>query len=180
MRAVICAVIAAASLLSACATMDMGASNTPAAAELASPTPIEGTTGAYMSPFTTDGVTAGWITKSLQVSASGQVGAVAGQLAGQELLKTLPFGLGGMLGESAGKSMARKVALDAIGGEAFLKSSSDMSFNSLNDMAVYMYVNHSTHPEYAKILKATIAIYPDLEAAYPVALASAQKKKSVS
>jgi len=156
--------------------MDMGVPAMPAAATLASPTAIEGTTGAYMSPFTTDGVTAGWITKSLQVSAGGQVGSVAGQLAGQELLKSLPFGLGGMLGESAGKSMARKIALDAIGGEAFLKSSSDLSFNSLQDLAVYMYVNHSEHPEYAKILRSTIAIYPDLEAAYPTALAAAPKK----
>jgi hypothetical protein len=33
-------------------------------------------------------------------------------------------------------------------------------------MAKYMYAFHSSHEEYAKIVKATIAIYPDFARAY--------------
>jgi hypothetical protein len=150
----------------------------PLAANLIAPQPIEGTTGQYMSPFTSDGVTSGWVTQSMTVSASGQAGAVIGQLAGQKLLENLPFG--GMLGEAAGKHLAREAALRAIGGEEYLKSSSDLSFNDLSAMAVYMYANHSGHAEYDKILRATYAIYPDLEGVYTQAILNAPMRPAVA
>ncbi|WP_395652289.1 hypothetical protein [Brevundimonas sp.] len=156
--------VALALVLSSCATMPM-APAMPVASTMISPTPIEGTSGLYMSPFTSDGVTAGWITESMKVSVSGQAGAFIGQQAGQQLMSNIPL-FGGMLGEAAGKQMGRQIALRAIGGEEFLKSSSDLSFNSLNDMAVFMYANYSTHPEYDKIVQATYAIYPDLQPVY--------------
>jgi hypothetical protein len=169
------AAVLALSALTACATVGMGVAQPPEAASLVSPTPIQGTTGKYLSPFTSDGVTAGWVTKSMQVSAGGSIGQFAGQQAGQRLMQNVPF-VGGMLGENAGKALGRKIALDAIGGEAFMKSSTDLSFNSPNDLAVYMYANHSTHPEYAKILAATKAIYPELETTYEAAIAAAPRK----
>jgi hypothetical protein len=147
----------------------------PAPATLAAPKPIEGNTGKYMSPFTSDGVTAEWITKSLKVKASGQIGAMAGQYAGQKAMENVPF-VGGMLGKAAGQKIGREVALKAIGGEEFLKSSSDLSFDSMQDMAVYLYVNYSTHPEYQKILEATWAIYPEFKDAYLPAVLNAPKK----
>lgn len=137
----------------------------PDPATLTAPTPIEGTTGKYMSPFTSDGVTAAWVTKSMQVKATGQVGALAGQYAGQKAMEQVPF-VGGFLGKKVGQSAGRAVALQAIGGEAFLRSSTDLSFNSLQDMATFMYVNHSTHAEYKQILEATYAIYPDFKPVY--------------
>lgn len=137
----------------------------PALANTTAPTPIEGNAGKYMSPFTSDGVTAAWVTKSMQVKASGQLGAMAGQYAGQKAMENVPF-VGGMLGKRAGQAMGRAVALKAIGGEEFLRSSSDLSFNSLQDMATFMYVNYSTHAEYKQILEATYAIYPEFKDVY--------------
>lgn len=160
----------------------------PAPAALVSPTPIEGTTGKYMSPFTSDGVTAGWVTKSMQVQAAGAVGAMAGNYAGQkaaekaaqQMATAIPIPGMGFLAQKAGKSMGaaagRGLALQAIGGEEFLKSSTDLSFNSLQDMAVYMYVNHSTHADYPKVAAAVAAIYPEFQTIYLPAVQSASLK----
>lgn len=137
----------------------------PDPSTLTAPTPIEGNAGKYMSPFTSDGVTAAWVTKSMQVKASGQLGAMAGQYAGQKAMENVPF-VGGMLGKRAGQAMGRSIALKAIGGEEFLRSSSDLSFNTTEDMATYMYVNYSTHAEYKQILEATYAIYPEFKDVY--------------
>lgn len=132
--------------------------------QAAAPKPIEGSSGKYMSPFTSDGVTAEWVTKAMKVEASGKIGQAAGTLAAEHLLSNIPFA--GMFAGDASKKLARAMALKGIGGEEFLKSSSDLSFNSLDDMAGYMYAFHSSHEEYAKIVKATIAIYPDFARAY--------------
>ncbi len=156
--------------------------------QLASPKPIEGTTGKYMSPFTSDGVTAGWVTKAMAVKAAGAVGSMAGTAAGNyaankaanQMASMVPIpGMGFLAqraGKAAGEAAGRGMALQSIGGEEFLKSSTDLSFNSVQDMAIYMYVNHSTHPDYAKIVDATASIYPEFKTAYGPALQTASLK----
>lgn len=147
----------------------------PAPSELVSPTPIEGTTGKYMSPFTSDGVTAEWVTKSMKVKASSAIGGMAGQYAGQKAAERVPF-VGGMLGKSLGQKAGRSMALQSIGGAEFLTLTSDLSFDSVQQMAVFMYVNYSTRADYQQILDATYAIYPELQPAYTPALQSATRK----
>lgn len=180
----------------AAAASAMTAANTPITAvtasgtpeQLASPKPIEGTTGKYMSPFTSDGVTAGWVTKAMAVKASGAVGSMVGSAAGNyaanqaanQMASMVPIPGMSFLAQRAGKSMGeaagRGMALQSIGGEAFLKSSTDLSFNTVQEMAVYMYVNHSTHPDYAKIVDATATIYPEFKTGYGPALQTAALK----
>lgn len=145
----------------------------PAAAAVEAPAPIAGNAGKYMCPFTSDGVTAEWVTKAMKVQAGGQMGAMAGQIAGQELMKQIPF-FGGMLGSAAGNAVGRSIALKGIGGEAFLKSSSDLSFNSPDELLVYVYAKYSTVKDYDKILAATYSIYPDLRDRYYPAVAHAK------
>ena len=132
----------------------------------AAPKPLEGNAGAFMSPFTSDGVTAEWVTKAMKVQASGDIGGAVGQVAADQLLSNIPFA--GLFAGKATKALARSAAMKSIGGEAFLKSSSDLSFNKLDDMAKYMYAFHSSHPEYPRIVKATAAIYPDFATVYSV------------
>lgn len=153
----------------------LGAPKLPAADTLVAPSPIEGNSGKYMSPFTSDGVTAEWVTKAMKVGAGGAIGSAAGQLAGQQALSQVPF-FGGMLGKSLGNSAGRAIALKSIGGEAFLKSSSDLSFDNGDAMLVFVYAKYSTHAEYNKILDATYSIYPELKDRYQSALQHAQKK----
>jgi hypothetical protein len=169
------AAVAASLVIAGCATApsveNVAKISDPVAKEAAyaklqasAPKPIEGSTGKYMSPFTSDGVTAEWVTKSMKVEASGKIGQAAGTIAAEHLLSSVPFA--GMFAGDATKKLARAMALKGIGGEEFLKTSSDLSFDSLDDMAAYMYAFHSSHEEYAKIVKATIAIYPDFAKAY--------------
>ena len=128
--------------------------------------PIQGNTGKYMSPFTSDGTTAGWITKSMQVKAAGQIGSMAGQYAGQKAMEQVPL-IGGFLGKKAGEKLGREVALKSIGGEEFLRSTSDLSFETPQDLADYVKANFSDRQDLPKILQATYSIYPDVEAAWP-------------
>ncbi len=149
-----------------------GPAQIAAPSALTAPTPIEGSAGQYASPYTSDGVTAGWVTKSMQIKAGGQVGTVAGNYLGQKAAEKIPF-VGGFMGKKVGAMAGRSLALQSIGGEAFIRSSTDLSFNSLSDMAVFMYVNYSTTPDYPKVLEATYAVYPEFQAAYASALQSA-------
>lgn len=175
MKKVLSSALGAGLLLAGCASgpavQNVATISDPAAREAAysqlqatAPRPIEGNSGRYMSPFTSDGVTAAWVTKSMEVKSSGQLGQVAGQIAGDQLLSNIPFA--GLFAGEATKSLARSAALKSIGGEEFLKSSSDLSFNELTDMAAYMYAFHSSHAEYARIVDATGAIYPDFQKVY--------------
>jgi hypothetical protein len=147
----------------------------PDPASIAAPAPLDGSGGKYMCPYTSDRVTAAWVTKSMQVKASGQIGSMAGNYAGQKLMGQVPL-MGGFMGKSVGSAVGRAAALNAIGGEEFLKTSSDLSFNSLEEMSVYIYANYSANPDYPKILAATYAIYPEMEAVYVPAVQRASTK----
>ncbi|MES2725070.1 MAG: hypothetical protein V4656_18105, partial [Pseudomonadota bacterium] len=129
---------------------------------------VDGTTGLYMSPFTSDGVTSAWITKSMQVKAAGQIGSMAGNYLGQKAMEQVPF-VGGFLGKKAGAAVGRQVALSAIGGEAFLRSSTDLSFNSAEALVGWTLANHGSREDIAQVMQAVIAIYPDVQAPYQVA-----------
>jgi hypothetical protein len=130
--------------------------------------PIQGNAGKYMSPFTTDGTTAGWITKSMQVKGASQIGSLAGQYAGQKAMEQVPF-VGGFLGKKVGEKVGREVALQAIGGEEFLRASSDLSFASPQDMVDFIKANYAEREDITKILQATWAIYPEVQTAWPLA-----------
>lgn len=171
------ATLSLALMMSACASTggmtDVARIQDPTARETAiaqlqaaAPKPLEGNGGLFMSPFTSDGVTAEWVTKAMKVQASGDIGGAVGQVAADQLLSNIPFA--GLFAGKATKALARSAAMKSIGGEAFLKSSSDLSFNTLDDMAKYMYAFHSGHPEYARIVKATAAIYPEFATVYAV------------
>lgn len=160
----------------------------PPAAALVAPTPIAGNTGKYMSPFTAAGEPAAWVAKA-QGSAAGAVGAMAGNYVGDKVAEQatakvasmVPVpGLGmlaGRMARSASAAAAKNVTQTAVGGgEAFIKSSSDQSFNTVQDLAIYLYVNHSARADYAAALQATTAVYPEFQASYLPAVQSASLK----
>jgi hypothetical protein len=63
------------------------------------------------------------------------------------------------------------------GGEEFIRNNSDISFNSVQDLAVYMYAKNSSHKDYAEALKLTQEIYPELKTAYFAAISNASRKQ---
>jgi hypothetical protein len=160
--------VAAAVLITACAS---GPQLAPPAA-LKAPEPIVGNTGKFMSPFTEDGTVAPWVEKGRNASAGANVGGFIGAQAGAKLTENIPF-VGGLLGQKIGESAGRSIALKMVGGEEYIKSTSDLSFDTVNDMAVYMYVKNSSHKDYAAVLDLTQKIYPELRQAYMPAIYAA-------
>lgn len=146
-----------------------GASTTPTAARSAGITPIEGNTGRYLSPITSDGVAAAWVDKAINASLGSSLGGMAGAYAGQKALEQVPF-IGGFLGQKAGAAAGRGIAIKSVGGEAYLRETSDLSFNDINDMATWLVQTHASHARFADIMKAAGQIYPELTPAYLAAL----------
>lgn len=126
---------------------------------------IENNSGLYMSPYTSDGVAAAWVEKSINAQMGSSLGGAAGAYAGQKALEQVPF-VGGFLGQKLGAEAGRKIAIASIGGEAFLKSSSDISFNDINEMAGWLAANYATHPKFQEVFKAATKVYPELQQAY--------------
>jgi outer membrane lipoprotein SlyB len=163
--------------LGACATMNpyaAPAAPTFASAEtLTAPEPIDGNSGKYMSPYTTDEVVAEWVDKAVNAkqgaAMGGAVGSAAAQYAGSQLSSQLGgYGslFGSLIGKSVGEKMGRDAAIKAAGGTEFIRDTSDLSFGSIQDLALYMYVEHSHRENYADVLAATEEIYPELKTVY--------------
>jgi hypothetical protein len=157
-------------LVSACATEPP-----PRPDQVAVPVPILNNSGTYMSPYTQDGVLAPWVDKAIKVKMASQGGAMVGSYVAQQALSQIPF-VGGFLGDKAGGAAGRAIALQAIGGDEYLKSTSDISFNNMDDLAVYMFAKNSTHPAYSDALSSTMEIYPDLKEGYARAIDKAVRQ----
>tara|TARA_R110002051_G_scaffold273597_1_gene334226 strand:+ start:2651 stop:3184 length:534 start_codon:yes stop_codon:yes gene_type:complete len=147
------------------------ASLTPSATLMA-PEPIEGNSGQYMSPYTSDEVVAEWVDKAINAKMGASLGGTAGRYAGEKMMENVPF-VGGFLGKSVGESIGRGIAMDAVGGEEFIRQTSDLSFNSVDDLALYLFVEHSQRENFQQVLAATQEIYPELKTAYEPTVRSA-------
>jgi hypothetical protein len=131
--------------------------------------------GKYMCPYTQDDVLAEWVDKAIQAKLGATLGKTVGAYAGQKALEQVPL-LGGFLGSMAGEAAGRAIAIQAAGGWDFIKSTSDLSFNSVDNMAVYLYVMHSSHEHYQQALNATCEIYPELSNRYSYAIRKAPRR----
>jgi hypothetical protein len=128
-----------------------------------------------MAPYTSDGVVADWVDKAVKAKMGSAVGGALGAYAGQKALEQVPF-IGGFLGEKAGNAIGREVAISASGGWDNIKKTSDLSFNSVDELAVWMYAKYATNEHYADVLSATEAIYPELTERYVPAIMGAGSK----
>ncbi|RBW49230.1 hypothetical protein DS878_14030 [Marinobacter sp. F3R11] len=146
-----------------------------AAAEARRSLVIRNNSGQFMSPYTSDRVTAEWVNKALNANigatAGSAAGAVAGAYAANKALESVPFGslLGGMVGSSVGKRVGRSTAIESIGGWDYLRSTSDMSFRTLADMAQYLKAEYGSAPNFGDVVKATSQVYPEFSAAFAAA-----------
>lgn len=147
----------------------------PPPGELVAPAPIMGNSGKYMSPYTSDGVLAPWVDKAINAKLGATIGKTVGTYAGQQALGMIPF-VGGVLGSYAGEAAGRAIAIEASGGWDYIKSTSDLSFNSADDMAVFLYVQHSSHEHYKNALSATCEIYREVCKRYSSAIQSAKHR----
>lgn len=131
--------------------------------------------GEYMSPYTSDGVLAEWVNigtnASMGSTVGSGVGAAAGSMVANQVLDSVPFAglIGGMIGSQMGKDAGREAAISASGGWETIRDSSDMSFDSLRDMAVYLTQKYGREPTYGDAMQVTLQVYPELEGALATA-----------
>jgi hypothetical protein len=142
--------------------------------QLTAPQPILGNTGKFMCPYTSDEVLAEWVDNAMKARAAGKIGGAVGAYAGAKALEQVPL-VGGIFGKMVGNKIGKEIAIKCAGGRGFICDSSDLSFNSQDDLAVYLYVKYSDNEHYQDALKATFGIYPDFEERYSVALYRASK-----
>ena len=136
---------------------------------------LSGNGGAYLSPYTSDGVAAEWVDKAINArmgAATGSaLGTAAGAYAGRKLMEKVPGGsllgsfFGGSAGSKIGKNTGRDAAIQASGGWDYIRETSDLSFRSLNDMARWMTTVHGQKSNFQEVLNATLQVYPELQPA---------------
>jgi len=161
--------------------------NVPARSEVAAPQATAGNSGKFFSPYTRSGAVAAWVTPAQAEAApggtgteiAGSVGGYVGKEVGNKLLNFVPFGLGSAVGSQLGDSMARSATSGSAGGPAALnpesvRAQSDLSFNSAEELAVYLYAQHSARPDYGQVLERTFTLYPELRNLYPHAIYRAE------
>lgn len=142
--------------------------------ELTAPTPRPNAKGKYLLPYTESGALTDWAAKSLTVQMGAMVGEKVGEKAGGALASKVPFGgLASGFMKKKGKEMG---AMAALGGEDFVRKTSSMSFDNLDDYAVYLQVKHGQEGGFKQALAAAMAIYPQLESSYDGAINNAYKQ----
>jgi hypothetical protein len=133
--------------------------------EPVAPAPLTDKSGKFFLPYDSNGQLVEWANKALAANVGAAVGSKAGEKAGAMAASKIPLA-GGLLAMGAKKKGKELGAMAAVGGAKFVKESSSLSFNSLEDMALYMHLNFSANTDYVKGLAAAIAIYPDLYKTY--------------
>jgi hypothetical protein len=129
------------------------------------PAALTDKSGKFFLPYDENGRLVAWADKALAANVGAAVGSKAGEKAGAMAASKIPLA-GGLLAMGAKKKGKELGALAAVGGAGFVKESSSLSFNSLEEMALYMHMNFSANTDYIKGLAAAIAIYPDLYKTY--------------
>lgn len=154
--------------------------------KISAPRPIAGNRGSYKSPFTSAGGIAPWAQEGRAEMDNGSdlaasAGGVVGQQIANKALDFVPFGLGSVIGrsagESAGRAATRKAIEPALPTMEVVQASSDLSFNTLDELAVYMYAKNSSHPQYARVLALTQRVYPELQQTYTDAIERASHSR---
>ena len=133
------------------------------------PAPLMNNEGKYLCPYTQDGILTEWVDKAINV----KIGATLGKHIGSFLMnsdKQEGSMFGGFFGGRAGESKGRELAIKASGGWEYIKDVSDMSFDNIDDMAVYLFAKHSGHEHYKDGLDATMTLYPELKETYTKAI----------
>ena len=146
----------------------------PGPGEVRVPNAIPDASGEYLSPYTSDGTVAPWVAKGRAAKLGSAVGSMAGAKAGEAALSAVPI-IGGWLGGKAGDRIGREVALAWVGGEDYMRETSDLSFHDVDDLIVYTYALHSTHEDFDEVVGLVKEIYPEVEKRWNKAIKRAEK-----
>lgn len=137
--------------------------------------------GLFMSPFRQEGTIALWIDQCKNLEIGSEAGKVTGagvgaaaseyatskavEYATEKAVGNIPLVgglLGGFLGKKVGESVGEKAARKTTVDIDFLKNTSNVSYDNIEDMAYSLTANYSTHTEYKEVIKYATYQYPQL------------------
>ncbi|MGF2686800.1 ankyrin repeat domain-containing protein [Marinobacter sp. DUT-3] len=135
--------------------------------ELASKNIIPDNSGKFLSPYTSDGVTAEWVNQAINAGIGAQIGSTTGAATAGSIARELGESFAvvavvSMAGSAIGEAIGRSAAIETSGGWEHIRATSDMSFNSLADMARYLRLKHGNDENFDEVFTATKQVYPDL------------------
>ena len=145
----------------------------PPPRSLSIPEPREDNQGRYLFPYTQDYVLADWCDLLLKGKAFTAIGQGAGSTTAAAIGGSA-MGVFSWALNRVAKSAGRNAAIRSIGGWEAVSSSSNISFDSIDDYAVYLYQFFSAEDTYPDALSAAILIYPELEDRYISAIQEAR------
>ena len=126
-----------------------------------------------MLPFDIDGNPTAWAEKALNAKAGAAAGKIVGDKAVGSLVSKVPFG--GFLSGAAKSKVKETGAVLAIGGWDFIKDTTTLSFDNLQDYSVYLHSEFDGLPGYEDALGAAMAVYPRLEKSHKKSVGKAYK-----
>ena len=135
--------------------------------------PHDGNVGKFMLPFDIDGNPTLWAEKALNAKAGAAAGKVVGDKAVDSLVSKVPFG--GFLSGAAKRKAKETGAVLAIGGWEYIKETTTLSFDNLQDYSVYLHSEFNGLPGYEDALGAAMAVYPRLEKSHKRSIDKAYK-----
>jgi hypothetical protein len=139
---------------------------------LVSPTPLNHNRGKYPCPYVASGALAPWADRAVR---SDRGSAHAGATATGMAIGAVPIA-GDLFSEQIEQDMVKSAALKAAGGSKFMRDTSDQSFDKLDDLAAWHYINYSTAPEFKSLQKFLTELYPYLADNYGNAVRHAKRK----
>ena len=81
-----------------------------------------------------------------------------------------------MFASQLGAAAGRNMAISMSGGWEQMKQETDLSFDTIQDMIVYLYVSYSSDDDYVEVVQHVSKIYPEWTENYAVAIARAPRK----
>ena len=129
--------------------------------EISPPEPLDGARGEYLSAYRLDGSLTEWAQKMLEAKPDGfSFGDCKKK---SQKLTISGFSLGG---GGKGSSCITKVAVKSAGGKRAVAKTTELSFERLDNLAIYLHAMHRNDETYEQALALTLTLYPELEDRY--------------
>lgn len=145
---------------------------------LVAPDPRLDNEDGFLVPYKADGTLTDWGQRAMTARAGGAAGRAAGRRAGGFLAGRIPGG--GLLSGRVTEASGAAAAAQALGGWDEIRAQTELSFDNMDDLAVYMHVNYAGTADYDKALGATMELYPELKNGYEAAIRRAiQQQRAV-
>jgi hypothetical protein len=132
------------------------------------PEPLPHNEGPFLFPYTRDGTLTTWAKRAARADLGRMIGNRGAEVIAQELRQDgTPFA--GTIGDRMGEKISRKLVLLAMGGNKRIRESSELSFDRLEELALYLHARYHGTEHYDQAVTALRALYPDFAPVVPPA-----------